>query len=565
MQFNDCVGVVRSVDTGSVAVSINSDSALPSLKVGGFCALSDEQSDSWLIATIESISRPASNNVAQPETPATAVMTLLGQVRSRDGGFRFLRSVESFPRLGSRCFVMSESELGTVLDLTASSFDTEELVEVGSYSLSSGTRARISGNRFFQRHSAIVGSTGSGKSWAVASLLERASQLPGSNIVLFDLHGEYQTLSESEVGFASRLRIAGPGDLQNPGKDVLFLPHWLLSRDEMLSIVADIRQESAYIHAARFVRHVFDLKSEWRNRHQQEDNLKTFTLDSPIPYSLDELISRLEFDNNEMVEGNRAGSEKQGPYFGKLTRLLDRFRDRVADPRNGFLFRAPEESESPEWLGQLAVRLLAADQEHRGIKIIDFSEVPADLISVVASTLARLLYTVQFWLAPSDRTPLCIVCDEAHLYLPRSENADAGQLNSLESFERIAKEGRKYGVSLLVVSQRPSDLNSTILSQCSNFLALRLSSERDKTAVRALLPDSMKGVSDLLPILDTGETLVIGDAVLFPTRIKFDAPEIRPRSSSMEFWNEWRKTCVESRGISAAVDNLRRQGRGSGD
>lgn len=154
-----------------------------------------------------------------------------------------------------------------------------------------------------------------------------------------------------------------------------------------------------------------------------------------------------------------------------------------------------------------------------------------------------------------------MVCDEAHLYLPKLDSADAGQSRSLETFERIAKEGRKYGVSLLVVSQRPSDLNTTILSQCNNFLSLRLSNDRDQSAVRNLLPDSMKGVSELLPILDTGEALLIGDAVMFPTRIRLDAPTVCPTSASINFWLAWQQAGASEAALAQAVINLRRQGR----
>lgn len=564
MQFQNVVGVVTSVSTGLVAVSLSDADSARRIAVGGFCAIADGRNGSHLIALVDSVSGSVDTEPSSADKPsatsANARMTVIGQICPADAGrFRFKRGAESFPALGSQCFALSDTELGQLLDAVTATFQKDELFELGAYSLSQQTRVRASGNRFFQRHAAIVGSTGAGKSWAVALLLERASQLPGANLILFDLHGEYKPLSDPQTGFATRLRIAGPGDLAAPGDDVLFLPHWLLSRDEMFSVVADIRQESAYNQAARFAKHIFDLKTEWRDKHKLKKSLQTFTLDSPIPYSLDELIDRLEFDNNEMVEGAR--SEKKGPWNGTLTKVLERFRDRIADRRNGFLFQAPESSDSPDWLTQLVERLMTSGPEQRGIKIIDFSEVPADLLAVAASTLARLLYTVQFWLEPQDRRPMCLVCDEAHLYLPRTDNADAGQSRSLETFERIAKEGRKYGVSLLVVSQRPSDLNSTILSQCNNFLSLRLSNDRDQSAVRNLLPDSMKGVSELLPILDIGEALLIGDAVMFPTRIRLDAPSVAPSSASIDFWLEWQKGATSASKLAHAIENLRRQGR----
>lgn len=567
MQFQVAVGVVASVSTGHITVSLTDGDSARQIEVGGFCAIPGRRSGSHLIALVDSLSGSVNSESSSadqnPVASAIARMTIIGQIiPTEEGGSRFKRSAESFPLLGSECFSLSNSELGWLLDSASTSFQKDELFELGTYSLSHETRVRVSGNRLFQRHAAIVGSTGSGKSWAVAFLLEQASRLPGANLILFDLHGEYKTLSDPDTGFATRLRIAGPGDLQDPGEDVLFLPHWLLSRDEMFSVVADIRQETAYNQAARFAKHILDLKAEWRDQHNLTNSLETFTLDSPIPYSLDDLIDRIEFDNNEMVEGSR--SDKKGPWNGTLTKVLERFRDRIADHRNGFLFHAPESAILPNWLTEFVTRMMSTGPDQRGIKIVDFSTVPADLLAVAASTLARLLYTVQFWLEPQDRRPMCLVCDEAHLYLPRTDSADGGQSRSLETFERIAKEGRKYGVSLLVVSQRPSDLNTTILSQCNNFLSLRLSNDRDQSAIRNLLPDSMKGVSELLPILDVGEALLIGDAVMFPTRIRLDPPSVAPSSASLDFWIEWQKSPILSGQIALAVENLQRQGRKTG-
>lgn len=181
-----------------------------------------------------------------------------------------------------------------------------------------------------------------------------------------------------------------------------------------------------------------------------------------------------------------------------------------------------------------------------GIKIIDFSEVPPDVLPVVTGTLARLLYDVQFWMSSGARTPVTLLCDEAHLYLPVRDDADAVQRQALWSFERIAKEGRKYGFSLLVVSQRPSDVSRTILSQCNNFLALRLTNESDQNVIKRLMPDSLVGLTAMLPLLDIGEALLLGDAVLLPTRIRLDKPHVKPDSATREFWKEWGRICLMS-------------------
>ena len=213
-----------------------------------------------------------------------------------------------------------------------------------------------------------------------------------------------------------------------------------------------------------------------------------------------------------------------------------------------------------DWLAAQITRLLGSSGG-KGIKIIDFSEVPSDVLPVVTGTLARLLYDVQFWMTAGKRTPVTLLCDEAHLYLPVRDDADAVQRQALGAFERIAKEGRKYGFSLLVVSQRPSDVSKTILSQCNNFLALRLTNETDQSVIKRLMPDSLAGLTSILPLLDTGEALMLGDAVLLPSRIKLDVPIIAPDSATREFWKEWGTKEPDADAILSAVECLRSQTR----
>jgi hypothetical protein len=214
-----------------------------------------------------------------------------------------------------------------------------------------------------------------------------------------------------------------------------------------------------------------------------------------------------------------------------------------------------------EWLGKQLKKLLGIDEDERGIKIVDFSEVPSDVLPIVAGTFSRLLYDIQFWMRPDNRTPFTLLCDEAHLYLPVKDDANVVQKQALAAFERIAKEGRKYGVSIVVVSQRPSDVSRTILSQCNNFLVLRLTNDRDQTVVRRLMPDSLAGMTDILPLLDTGEAVLLGDAVLLPTRIKIDEPTIKPDSATRNFWTEWGSNEPNKEAIDEAVETLRSQTR----
>ncbi|MDY0407224.1 ATP-binding protein [Virgibacillus sp. 179-BFC.A HS] len=280
----------------------------------------------------------------------------------------------------------------------------------------------------------------------------------------------------------------------------------------------------------------------------------------PIPYLIQDLLIKLQEDDTRKGIGanNRA---VKGEWEGKLTRFISRLEAKVSDRRYGFLFQPPERVLEYDWLGQLLQQLLGYNSKRKGIKIIDFSEVPPDVLPVVTGTLARILYEIQFWMDSKHRTPFTILCDEAHLYLPVKEEANSIERQALENFERISKEGRKYGVSLLVVSQRPSDVSKTILSQCNNFIVLRLTNDRDQGVVKRLMPDSMKGITDCLPLLDIGEALILGDSILLPNRIKLDIPKIKPDSMTKDFWKEWSKVKPKNSSIYQAVENLRSQSR----
>jgi hypothetical protein len=448
------------------------------------------------------------------------------------------------------------------MGILGAGFSEDERLKLGTFVADRSADAIASGDKFFQRHAAILGSTGSGKSWAVALILERAAKLKFPNIIVFDMHGEYAPLAnKTKGGFADRFRIAGPGDLENPGDDVLFLPYWLLNRDEMLSMILDRSDQNAPNQASRFTLHVRNLKEQTLDAEGKADIKKTFTVDSPIPYDLKELVTLLNTDNTAKGVGAK-GAAVKGEWEDKLTRFLSRLETKLDDRRYGFMFSPSEAASEYDWLASQVLKLLKSG-DGSGIKIIDFSEVPADVLPVVTGTLARLLYDVQFWMDGKSRTPVTLLCDEAHLYLPVRDDADAVQKQALGSFERIAKEGRKYGFSLLVVSQRPSDVSRTILSQCNNFLALRLTNETDQGVIKRLMPDSLAGLTSILPLLDTGEALLLGDAILLPSRIKLDIPKIPPDSATRDFWKEWGAIKPDDTAITKAVECLRSQSRGS--
>lgn len=568
------IGQVTSVDTSKVYIRVDDHDLLRQVMVGHLVAIQGGNAGQFLIAIVDRITRlpgalvQDSDEVEEPSDSSgdniqdTMRVVLVGTYWTKfgDGGPRFKRGADTCPQIDQNSYLLQAGNLSAFMSTLSGGVDDSSSLNIGEYVIDTAATAIADGDRFFQRHAAIVGSTGSGKSWTVAMLLERAAELPYSNIVVLDMHGEYSSLAEGDNPIATRFRIAGPGDLTDPKEDVLFLPHWLLNREEMLGMILDRSDQNAPNQATVFTREVRTLKEASLTASNREETLATFTVDSPVPYDLKALIAELQSLDTEMTTGS-SGRDKQGDWYGKLTRFLARLEAKLADRRYGFLFKSPESSNEYAWLEKLMAHLMSVDDQKRGIKIIDFSEVPGDVLPVVAGVFARMLYDVQFWMEPTKRTPICLVCDEAHLYLPVREGADAATKGALEAFERIAKEGRKYGVALLVVSQRPSDVSRTILSQCNNYIALRLSNEQDQSAIRSVVPDALAGITDVLPLLDIGEAIVLGDSVLLPSRVRLARPKREPKSLTRRFWHDWATQAPSDEAISAAVEALRRQSR----
>jgi uncharacterized protein len=576
------LGKVVSVDTSRVLIAVENAALLPRASVGSLIAIQGTTAQEFLIGMTERVTRQLREQTAHPDPMAPTTLevevvpddalraVLLGTYRTIEGTVRnrFKRGADSFPQIDRDCFLIEGGNLQRFMGLLGKDLDEKQRLELGHFVIDRSAAAIANGDRFFQRHAAILGSTGSGKSCAVSLILERAHARKHANIIVFDMHGEYASLANPPVRedgtepipIAAMFKIAGPGDLDKPPENTLFLPYWLLNREEMLSMILDRSDQNAPNQAARFTTHVREFKDKTLKDEKQESVRATFTVDSPVPYKLTDLLMKLREDDTGMKPG-KTKEEIKGDWNGKLTRFISRLEAKAEDRRYGFMFKPPEAALKYDWLAKQISKLLAPGVGKHGIKVVDFSEVPSDVLPVVTGVFARLLYDVQFWMQQEKRTPFVFVCDEAHLYLPVREDADAVEKQALYSFERIAKEGRKYGVSLLVVSQRPSDVSRTILSQCNNFLILRLTNDQDQNVVRRLMPDSLAGVLDGLPLLDTGEALLLGDAILLPARIKLKFPAIEPLSQTRNFWQEWGEKAPNSAAIAAAVETLRRQSR----
>lgn len=574
-ETKDRLGRVVTVDTSRVLISVEEHQQMTSIAVGNLIAIQGRMASEFLIGIIERVTRSISEKLLLEEAADDGSIplgesqddfikaVLIGTYRTVDGSLSntFKRGADCFPQIDRDCFHLSGGNLQLFMNLLSANVKENERLTLGHFMADETAIAVANGDKFFQRHAAILGSTGSGKSWSVALILERAAALKAANLIVFDMHGEYTTLCGGENAIAQQYRIAGPGDLDGSDERSLFIPYWLLNREEMLALILDRSDDNAPNQAARFTEHVRALKEETLKNKDKKEVLETFTVDSPIPYSIELLLDRLDKDNSEMVPKETGSGTKQGPWYGKLSRFIGRMKAKIDDRRCGFMFQPPEECNNYGWLENMLSKLFSASASEKGIKIIDFSEVPSDVLPIVTGVLARLLYNIQFWMDKDSRHPLTIICDEAHLYLPVRDSAEAAEKRALEAFERIAKEGRKYGVSLLVVSQRPSDVSRTILSQCNNFLVLRLTNDQDQSVVKRLLPESMVGITDILPLLDLGEALLLGDSILLPTRIKLAKPRIAPESATRQFWSEWANQTPKQDAVSKAVEALRKQVR----
>jgi hypothetical protein len=552
------LGRVVRVEGGMTIAHVDDPALVPRVTVNDLVAAPGRRPGEFLIALVE-----AATAGSDTDGDACAVirMGLVGTLFQDEPADRFVRGAHAFPALGSECHLLEGDLLARFMSILGESVADDERLELGRYVAQRDLAAIADGNRLFQRHLAVLGSTGAGKSWTVALMLERAARLAHPNMVVFDMHGEYAPLTQPGPDggpLARGLRIAGPGDA--PDDDVVFIPYWLLDRDEMLSLVLDETDADAATQAMRFTDHVFKLKRGTLFEIGHEDIADTFTVDAPIPYRLETLLAWLQTDDTEKIVRQPSGNVEPGPYYDRLTRFIARLEARISDGRYAFMFQPPPECLEYEWLGELVTKLLDSG-DGPGIKVIDFSEVPMEALPVVVGVIARLLYDVQFWMDPEQRTPISFVCDEAHIYLPVSDSGEPIHRVALRAFEEIAKEGRKYGVGLVVVTQRPADISRTIVAQCNNFIVMRLTNDRDQRVIEQLVPESLARITDVLPLLEVGEAVVLGDALLLPTPVRFDPPQVKPASATRAFWNEWATQPSTARAITDGVEALRRQVR----
>ncbi|SCX28071.1 Type IV secretory pathway, VirB4 components [Agrobacterium sp. DSM 25558] len=568
---DEALGAVISVDTATVVIRVDAMDRLRRVQVNRLMVLQSSRAGQYLIGIVTRITRKADETkLAVINEPAEVLLpennlvriTLIGTHHDRLGLSHnvFRRTLETVPEIEANCFSLEGERLTKFMQVISNVTEDGPRLSLGKFTLDDEAEAFLNGNKLFQRHAVIVGSTGSGKSWTTARLLDQIAHLPQANVILFDIHGEYKPLEGKEF---RHIRIAGPGDIEKGSglaSGVLHLPYWLLGYEALVSLFVDRSDQNAPNQAMMMSRCITSAKVKTLEQAKAQAILDNFTIDSPVPFDIESVIKELTNLNEEMVQGTRG--EKQGPYFDKLSRMIARLEAKKNDRRLGFIFQAPAECMKLEWLAEITHCLIGGrgSQQDKcgGIKIIDFSEVPSDVLPLMVSLLARLVFTTSQWTNHSNRHPIALFCDEAHLYIPERADSDSSDAISVQIFERIAKEGRKYGVGLVVISQRPAEVNRTVLSQCNNVIAMRLTNGDDQSVIRRLLPDSLGSFGDLLPILDLGEALVVGDASLLPTRVRIAEPRQRPNSQTIDFWSRWNDQEPKSDTVES-VESWRRQ------
>ncbi len=447
----------------------------------------------------------------------------------------FEKGSDVLPTINNYVYAVSSKTIDTIY----SNF-SEGNFNLGKLSLMPQQDALINLDSFLSRHGAILGQTGSGKSWTVASFLQKIANLEQSTVVLLDLHGEYKN------AFGDYAEYIDASSLE--------LPYWLMNCEELLDLMVDRNETAAPNQTALFK----TLLQQSKQNHPENQllNISKINVDTPVYFDFMAILSEFDKLDREMVPGATAGKEKKGPYNGQFTRLLTRIISKLDDVRYNLIFK-PQIYNTSASMTDLFRKILGEEKNPKKIVIIDMSPIPFDVRTSVISLLLRCFFDFCYWYKKinDESYPLAIFCDEAHLYL---NEYDPSSKSARLSAERIAKEGRKYGASLTIISQRPREVSATILSQCNTFLCLRITNPDDQSYVKRLLPDSLASITTMFSSLRRGECILLGDSVIMPTRIKIDKPSPTPNSEDTSFYKKWNMPHEEI-DIPSVLDAWRKQ------
>lgn len=555
---NDINAEVVSVSPNKLKISVDDleefKIAEEKLGVGSYLRVSDNQ-DVALLAIIDNFSIEVKESQKQKYMIEASPIGLV-----KNG--KFYRGGDSLALPPKR---VEPAKLDEIISIYSDSIDINDRFTFSSLSLNTKVSVPVNGNRFFNKHIAIVGSTGSGKSHTVAKILQKAVDekqdgykgLNNSHIIIFDIHSEY----ENAFPNSNVLNV-----------DTLTLPYWLLNGDELEELFLDTEAND---HNQRNVfRQAITLN---KKRHFQGEpaTKEIISFHSPYYFDINEVINYINNRNNERKnkDNEHIWSDEEGDFKfdnknahrlfkenltpdgssagalnGKLLNFVDRLQSKIFDKRLDFILG--EDSKSVTFKETLET-LISYGKDKSNITILDVSGVPFEVLSICVSLISRLIFEFGYHSKKIKRKsnenqdiPILIVYEEAHKYAPKSDLSK--YRTSKEAIERIAKEGRKYGVTLLLASQRPSEISETIFSQCNTFISMRLTNPDDQNYVKRLLPDTVGDITNLLPSLKEGEALIMGDSISIPSIVKIEKCTMPPSSIDIKYLDEWRKEWVDS-------------------
>ena len=480
---------------------------------------------SWLVANVRSLTlRDGSSDWVAAE------IDFLGegmeeQLTGRLYGFR--RGVTRYPIPGSQVYAATSHDLKQIY-----AADERAHVEIGNVYPTKDIRGSLYVDAMLGKHFALLGSTGTGKSTSAALILHKICELaPQGHIVMIDPHGEYSAAFKSTGALF---------DVDN-----LALPYWLMNFEEHCEVFVTAQGRERQADCDILARCLLQA----RTKNRLAEGMTKITVDSPIPYLLSDLLNILQ---NEMGKLDKATSS--APFM----RIKGKIEEMRADPRYNFMFSGMLVADT---MANFIGKIFRLPSDGRPISIIDVSGVPSDITSVVVAVLSRLTFDYAIWSRGEPQRPILLVCEEAHRYIPAKDVGEGQAVRKI--LERIAKEGRKYGVSLGLITQRPSDLAEGVLSQCGTIISMRLNNERDQHFVKAAMPEGARGFIDSIPALRNRECIVCGEGVSIPIRVYLDTLEEdkRPASSDPLFSKLWRETGGEAEILERVVKRWRSQGR----
>lgn len=446
-----------------------------------------------------------------------------------ESDFDFQRGVTTYPMPGQNIFVASISELSQIYRRP-----NKKSIKVGTLSQATSLPVHLLMDELLGKHFAVLGTTGSGKSCSVTVLLRSILQnASGAHIILLDPHNEYAKAFQDH------------GEYIDPTS--LNLPHWLLNFQESVELYIGRTERTATNQTNILKDAILDARRKFSGTSKKL--VEGITVDTPVPYSLDTLVGSIK-------EQMPPQASKQDSY----QKVLNKIETLRLDKRFSFLF-SPDDQVKDN-LSELIKKYIRIPTQGKPISIIDLSGVPSDVVDVVVSVLCRTIFDFAVWSARPVEIPILLVCEEAHRYVPQSETAAFQPTR--QALSRIAKEGRKYGVGLGLISQRPSEVSESILSQCNTIIALRMSNKRDQEFVEHALPDSVSSLVSVLPSLRTQEALVVGEGTAVPVRLRFNnlSRENRPQSLDVLFSSCWSKEIKDEGIVNKVIENWRQQKRG---